>query len=245
MTAQDFIYDALRILGFMRAGQTNGPEVLADGLTTLNGMIDAQNIGRGNIFTERIDTWTLTIGKQTYTIGVDPAGILTPDLDAVRPVRLVRANVLLSSGENTVRRKINLLTRRQWSSKAVQNVSGMPIDLYNDMADPLSTYWFYMVPDQAYVIETYSWQQFAAAASLSALIVVPQGYYEYWVYSLAERLGPKVGKKLSAEAADVLRGARAAVQLLNLRSVPARTDSDLNDDHGGLYNWIAGESEPY
>jgi hypothetical protein len=245
MTAQNLIYSAFRVIGHTRAGQTNGPESLADGLVALNGLIDSATINRGFVFTERLDTWTLTIGKQTYTIGVDPAGMLTPDLVAARPVKLTRANLLLSSASNTVRRKINLLTDAEWRSKAVQNIPGMPIDLYNDGSDPLSTYWFYMTPDQAYVIETYSWQQLIGLATLASLIVVPPGYYEFYLYSLAARLASMFGKELPSATMALLSQARYDVMALNAISPRIRSDSDMGGHGSALYNWIAGEDEPY
>ena len=162
VSASDLITEALEELRAMTAGDALNATDAAKGLSCLNRQIDTYNIGKGNLFAERLDTYTLTIGKQKYTVGTDPAGVLVADLTGPRPVRLSRANLLLSSASNTVRRKINLFTDEQWWSKAAQNIAGLPLDLYNDRGNPLSTWWFYMVPDKAYVIETYSWQQGAA-----------------------------------------------------------------------------------
>lgn len=245
MLASDLITDALVELGgVIAAGDPLTTVDGAMGLRVLNRLIDSSNINRGNIFTERVDTWNTVIGQQQYTIGIDPAGLLTPNLNAVRPIRLTRANLLLTSGSNTVRRKIELLTDPQWRSKAVQNVSGMPIELYNDGANPLSTYWIYMVPDQVYAFETYSWQQFAQIAALTTVVQIPAGYQEYWTLGLAIRCASPFGKEPKATTLAMYAEARADVMRLNAMSPVMCCDSDLDRD-GGLYNWMSGQDEPY
>jgi hypothetical protein len=243
LTGTALVTEALEEIVAMAAGDTLNATDGAKGLAVLNRLIDTANIGRGNVFTERIDTWTLTIGKQKYTIGVDPAEVLTPDLTpADRPIRLTRANLLLSSGGNTVRRKIRLLTKAEWARKTVQNISGIPIELYNDAAYPLSTYWIYMVPDQAYVIETYSWQELQPIATLATVFSFPPGYYEYFMYGTAIRLAAPFGKVPSAATVAAWQDARANVMALNAKSPRMSCDSDFSND-GGLYNWLSGGIE--
>lgn len=315
IAANDLITEALEEIVAITAGDPLNATDAAKGLTGLNRLIDTGNIGRGNIYAERIDTWTLTIGKQTYTIGVDPAGVLVPDFAAARPVRLTRANLLLPSGGNTTRRKINVLTKDEWASKKSQNIAGLPVDLYNDGADPLSKYYIYQIPDQAYVIETYSWQQLAGCGpiigtgtvttvastntvtwvsglqftaaqagagivingvtyvvatytnattlvlttnpgdqatavayttgGIATLIIVPPGYWEYWMYSLAIRLAAPFGKVPSAATIAAWQQARENVFALNSKSPRMSCDGDLPSGGEGLYNWVAGEEEDW
>lgn len=244
MLASDLIIDALEEIRIVTAGDTLVTADGAKGLAVLNRFVDGSNIHRGNIFTERIDSLTLQVGQQTYTIGIDPAAVLTPTFALPRPVRLSRCNLLLPGGSTTVRRKINLLTKEQWSRKAVQNIAGLPIDLYNDMADPLSTYWIYQIPDQAYVIETYSWQQFAPIAALSTVLQFPQGYQEYWTMGLALRLAAAYGVTPSETTIKFFQEARENVMALNALTPTLRCDTDTSASDGeGWYNYLSGESE--
>ena len=243
LTGTALVTEALEELRAMTAGDALDPVDGAKGLACLNRMIDTSNTAHGNIATERIDTWTLTIGKQKYTIGVDPNGVLVPDLTpADRPIRLSRCNWLFSSGNNTVRRKIDLLTKIEWSKKTVLNVAGPPIQLYNDLAYPLSTFYVYMVPDQAYKIETYSWQEFQPLASLATLMAIPPGYYEFWLGKLIIRLAAAFGVTPSASTMAWIKEALDGVQLQNARSLRARTNSDVGGGDG-LYNWLSGGVE--
>src|ERR1700685_4090849 len=99
LTGTAIVTEALENLQAMAAGDPLNATDGAKGLAVLNRLIDSSTIAKGNVFTERIDTWTTVIGQQTYTIGVDPAGIQTATLTpADRPVRVTRANLLLFSG---------------------------------------------------------------------------------------------------------------------------------------------------
>lgn len=245
LTGTALVTEALEELRAATAGDTLDTTDGAKGLVALNRMIDTSNITRGNIMVERRDQWTLTIGKQTYTIGNDPAAIGTPaDLTpADRPIRLVRANLLLTSGSSTIRRIIRLLTKQQWQAKVLQSTPGMPLELYNDEGYPRSTYSFYQTPDLAYVVETYSWQQFQPLATLAGVISIPPGYYEFWLYSLVMRLAGPFGKTPSATTIQLWKDAKTAVELLNSRSLPAQTNGDFAGTGDGLYNWLSGEVE--
>jgi hypothetical protein len=311
MTAWDLIYRALREVGRIRPGVTPNPETLVDGLACFNGMVDAQNINRGNIFTERSDLYTLTIGQQAYTIGIDPTGQTTANFSVVRPIRLTRVNVLLpATGPNgPIYRKVKIRTAAQWGARQYRRVESIPFEIYPDYADPLSTWLFYPYPDQAYQIEVWSWQQAAqcgpvtgtgtvttsgtavtgvsgtaftsalvgggivinnvsyivatyvsgtsitltasagtqAAAvpyltgGMATLIVVPPGYYEFWMYSLAIRLGPPFGEEISATTMLMYQQARAEVQSLNAPSPRQRTDQvGARGSAGKMYNWLIG-----
>ncbi len=239
-TVQDLITEALAEIVAVPAGDTPPAEDLATGLAVLKRMVDASNVHRGNIATERIDVWPLIAATQTYTIGVDPAGVLTPTFAAVRPVRIERANIIIGSGTSAVRRPLNLLDDTQWAAKSYQTASGLPFDLYNDEAYPLSTYFLYPIPADTYHLETYTWQQFAQSA-LADKLAIPPGYLEFWLYGLAVRLAPIFGKAPSPTTVTLFAEAREAVAALNCPSPRIRSDRDLQTVRGReFYGWLDG-----
>lgn len=246
MTAQDLIYAALRVVGFTRAGQTNGPELLADGLMFLNGLIDASNAQRAQLFSERMDLLTLTPSQQSYTIGIDPTATYTADFNAPRPTRIDRANLLLSS---TVRRPIHPWDFRRWAEVRYQQVYAPPRGMYFDAGfgqgstPGFGTMYFYPIPDAAYQWEMYSWRQFAQIAALTTTLLIPPAYYEFWLYSLAMRLAPTVNREWSPANAELLRQARETVASLNCPSPELKMQSELQQTGGGLYNWLDGQEE--
>lgn len=240
LTVLDLITEALEEIGASAAGEPLTTDDQAKALAVLKRLVLSSNINRGNIATLRIDNWTLTNGKQKYTIGIDPAAApIVADFVAVRPIRIERANVLLSAGGTTVRRKLDLLEDYQWAAKAFQNINSIPLELYNDAAYPLSTYYFYPIPDQNYVIETYTWQEFAQAA-VTDVLAIPPGYYEYWMYSAAIRLCGPFGRTPGPTTVEMYNQVRGDVMALNTPSPRIRSDSGLESLWGGTYNWLTG-----
>lgn len=243
LTGTALVTEALEELRAMTAGDPLDTTDGAKGLACLNRLIDTSNITRSTILTERADVYTLTSGQQDYTIGSDPTGDTTPDFDAVRPIEVTRANLLLTSTDpGTVYRQIRILTRREWRSKAVRGVSGMPIELYSDKGNPLTKWSFYMIPDAAWEVEIWSLQQSSPLAALTDKIVIAPGYYEWWLYSLTMRLAGPFGIEPMDTTVALWKAAEEAVKSRNLESPPIAGNCDL-DDNGGLYNWMSGLEE--
>lgn len=314
----DIVTDAMQEIGALAAGETlltltgGMTNDAVKGLSGYNRLIDGTNIQRGNIFTERADLWTLIIGQQAYTIGIDPTGVLTATFAAVRPVRISRVNVLLASGGvGPVYRKVKIRTAAQWGARQFRNVQSIPYEIYPDYANPLSTWRFYPYPDQAYQIEVWSWQQFAQAGpiigtgtvttngtavtwssgtqftsaqagagiviggatylvqayidathlvlsstagvqstpigyitgGIATLIVVPPGYWDFYVYSLAVRLASAFGRTLTPETIQLYKDAKEAIMSLNIPSPRQALDRDHGGRDQGLYNWLDGQVE--
>lgn len=319
LSVNDLITDAMQELGALAAGEplltptgAMTPDA-AKGLATYNRMIDAVQISKGNIFTERADLYTLVIGQQAYTIGIDPTGVAMATFPVVRPIRLSRVNVLLASGgSGPIYRKVSIRSAAQWGARQYRRTQAIPYEMYPDYAYPLSTWQFFPYPDQAYQIEVWSWQQFAQAGpiigqgtvttagtgvtwvsgttftvaqagagiviagttylvsafvdathltlasgagaqtavgyvtgGIATLIVIPPGYYEYWMYSLTIRLAAAFGRTLKDQTIELYKEAREAVMSLNCVSPRQRTDFDTGSRNQGLYNWLDGQVEPY
>jgi hypothetical protein len=242
LTGTALVTEALEELRAMTAGDTLDATDGAKGLACLNRLIDTSNIGRGSILTERAEVRTLVIGQQSYTIGVDPDGG-SADFATTRPIRVTRANLLLTSGDDTVYRPIRILTREEWRRKGTRDIAGMPVEMYSDGGNPLTKWWFYMTPDQYYQVEIWSWRQSAPLDALTDKIIVPPGYYEWWLYSLAMRLAGPFGIEPMDTTVALWKRAEEAIKSLNLESPAMALDSDLDDCGAGLYNWSSGEVE--
>jgi hypothetical protein len=237
MTVANAIQSALRWATVITPGQTPSGSELQEGADTLRRMTDLWSTDKGNIFTTRIDLYTLIAGQQKQTIG------LTGDLVGPRPQRIERANILFQ-GTPTVRRPMHLLTDAQWANKRFQAVSTIPLELYNDGGNPLSTLYFYPIPDVAYQIELYTWQALSGWVDPGDSLIVPPGYEEMIISNLAVRLALQFGKPVSQELAMLASQAKASIQSLNTPRLRLRTDPALRGrGRGGLYNWMSGERE--
>jgi hypothetical protein len=242
-TGADLITDALCELSVYPAGDTVSAPDLATGLRYLNRLIDKSSAQRATIYASQYDLLTLTPAQQSYTIGVDPAGVATPNFATARPVRIERANLLITS---TVRRQIDPIEMPEWARIRYQNVSGPPRKVYNDrgFTTGFAKLFFYPIPDAAYQWEMYSWKQNATLAATSTAIDYPPGYAEWWLYHLALRLAAPFGKTPSEATIELARTAAETVAALNSPSprLAAMTDGMIGDaGASGLYNWLDGQ----
>lgn len=227
-----------------------GPTTLeqASMIRRLQRLIDSSNIQRPLIFSERIDLLTLVANQQKYTIGIDPTGADTAAFAVPRPTKIERANLLISS---TVRRPMAVWDFKQWARVRYQQVAGPPRGVYYDngygaVANSLSglgTLSFYMIPDQAYQWEMYSWQQNTNVAVIADLLNYPPGYADYWLYSMVIRCASMFGRTPTAAHVELLRQAMEAIGAANSPSPEIGSDPALVGRDQGLYSWLDGQVE--
>jgi hypothetical protein len=241
-TAGKLINAAAEELEVIDSGGTLTTNEQASAIDRLQRLIDSSNAMRPLIFSERLDALTLIPGQQSYSIGLDPAGGFTANFNVSRPVNIDRANLLLSS---TVRRPLALWDEKEWARIRYQSAKGPPQGVYFDRgfsATGFGTLFFYMIPDQAYQWEMYSWAQNPNIASTADLINYPPGYADFWLYSLVVRMASMFGRQPSATHIELLREAKEALASLNCPSPELATDPALTGG-GGTYNWLTGQSE--
>jgi len=132
-------YAALRLAGVTKvANITPSPDQIADCIQQANLMIDQAQVKRPMIYTMRLSTYTLGTSK-TYTLG--PSG----SLGSNRPVKIERANLILSTTGTPVHLQIFEGSYADFAALAVQDIPGaLPKFLYCDYAYPLAT--IYLVP---------------------------------------------------------------------------------------------------
>lgn len=224
----------------------------ASAIDRLQRLIDGAGVQRPLIFGERLDSLTLVPNQQSYTIGKDPTAINIANFDVPWPTKIRRANLLLST---TVRRPLRIFTPEQWAAVRYQQVTGPPQGLYFDRnfgtnggaLSGFGTMRFYMIPDQAYAWEMYSWQQQPSVALTTDLLNYPPGYADFWLYSAVVRLASMFGTEPTATQIQLLRDARDAITTENTPS-PELTGGDgalIGNRDAALYNWLDGTSEDY
>jgi hypothetical protein len=242
MTVFDLLRSSLRLIGAIQPGRAPTGAELVESMFVANSMLDAWSAEQLAVFTSRYDLLSLTANQQSYTIGIDPAGIVTAQYSIPRPVRITDANLLISS---TVRRPILPINQTKWAAIRYQTVYAPPRKVYLDgsYASGIANLLFYPIPDQAYQWEQYSWQALAAFAEPTDIVQFPPGYADAIRYNLAVRLAPEWGKTASPDLIELARKSKAVIGSLNSPSIELRTGGDgalLNGGTGGLYNWMDG-----
>lgn len=243
MKAQAIIKDAFRLIGVSRTGQTPSSDALADGLATLNAMLDAWSIERlmvPVIVRRQLD---LVASQQTYTIGTGG------DWDVARPARIERAALINNSNVSyPLEVPMEILSVERWAEIRLKAVtSTFPTRLYYDQAYPLGNVSVWPVPtDSSYDVALYCWEPLAQFADLNTTEYdLPPGYLLCLRYNLAAELMPMFviqNKSNGQQHGLVLEKAReqkAWVKMMNAPTVAMSMDSGLRSGGGG-FNWLTG-----
>lgn len=236
----DLAYAALRVANVIHRARRNPPiEIQNDCLEIFNRMVGTWSNVTLNIFEELISSITLTAGQQTNTIG--PGG----NFNQARPIRILHANLIISPGPPATRRPIKPLSPEEWAAKRVQAVNGPPLHVYDDYASPLSTLYWWPIPDQNYAAELFTPNQIPTATALSNLIQLPPGYEEAIVHNLALRIAAQFPEQaaVNADARRIARESLDAIQSRNTRS-PRQVNDAWRLGRGGRgradFNWLDG-----
>lgn len=237
----DLVYASLRVAGMIHRARRRPPiELQLEVFELFNRMVGTWSNITLMIFQELITPITLTAGQQTTTIG--PGGHFNFD----RPNRLRRANLIIFQGPPATRRPIKVLEPAEWAAKRVQQVNGPPLQVYDDYASPLSTLYWWPIPDQNYPAELFTPQRIQTATSLSNLIQLPDGYEEAIVHNLAIRIAAAFPDQasLSPDARAIARTSLNAIQSRNVQSPRQVNDaSRLGRGSRGAradFNWLDG-----
>jgi hypothetical protein len=241
------LYAALRIARVTgRAGRGPSLDQFLEAMAIFNRMVDGWSAVRVNIFQLLIAQYTLTANQQTYTIGPGGTGPYwlgsQSASGAVRPEKLVRANLFITSDPTPVRRPIGILEPLDWANKRVQQISGPPLQIYDDYASPISTLYTWPIADQSYPVEFYTWNPIPQATALGNMIQLSAGYQEGIVYNLAKRIP---GAQLSQQDLEIARRSLAVIQARNAQSPRLVNDAAGLSGRGrgnrADFNWATGE----
>lgn len=250
-TVLDILKSAALRLGARQLGEELTGNEAQEMLTAWSQLIESENTRRNTLFTERQDTYTLTPGQQAYTLGTDPNGTAPNNvgsLSAVRPNRVTAANLaLISSPEYDIPLEV-MEDAAAWSDISYKTLVALPRVLYRDSGYPFDTWYIYPVPDQAYKINVWSWQQLTEDLALTDYVSFPQGYERFWITKLAIECGPIFGIEPSPSLKETAWEAERNVRSANSRSPRMRQDPALMsrnkrsgpDSLSALRNYMTG-----
>lgn len=237
-TKLELIQDALSHAGIFAPGEAL-PAADADSCSrNFDAFVDRLNARKSAIFAQSILRYPLAPGIQTRTIG--PGG----NFNTTRPQQITAANLIFQPGSNEVRRPLDLWVEQQWSNLRYQNVNGPPLRMYQQTGFSVWTLYFYPIPDQAYDVELYVWQQLAIGTPLSSDISFPPGYQDMLTFNLAKRFCGLYDRPVSPFLEQ--QAIQSMMDAFGINSVSPLlgTDPEIRPRRGGYYNYLTGQVEP-
>lgn len=242
MTWAELLRDSLIEIGVQDPLDPTDPSVQALALLRLNGILGLWNARGETSYTATFPTYTTTSGLSPHTIG--PSGATWTATQ--RPVEILDANRVYSSGTGLVRTPINIRDEVWWfSQQAAPNIqTNIPTDLYYAPTWPNGSIYFWPVPSAAFVVELRVRLLLAtiATADLGTDVSLPFGYDAALRYTLAEDLVTPFTVPMPQDLKGKASLARAVIFGVNDGPVRIRTrQSGMpgGPSDGASFNWMS------
>jgi len=220
-------------------GQPVDASDMALGLTRGNAFLDASNGSPLMQYVRRLDSYVFGVTKQAYTIGRGAGA----DFNAERPTEILDAAIVMTTANPNVYIPLTVVNADEWANFYVLNYStSIPAIMWYELTYPNGTIHLLGTPSLAsYEIRLLTSQQLGQAASLATQFVFPPGYYDAFMYSLAERLCNPFGKngEIPARISKMARDARASLKSGNGESPRITLDGLGPIGIGPYYNWLS------
>ena len=191
-TGNQIIQRAGRLIGAIDPGETLTASEAADGLISLNGMLNSWANRGFTVYAQTRESLTLTPATGTYTIGTGGA------LNTARPLLII--NAFIRSGGYDY--PVEVIGQREYDAILDKDLSRRPEKLFYLPAYPLASVYLYPVPDAADALHLIS-RKAVDAITLTGDMDYPAGYDEAIAYNLAVRLAPEYGLPVPAAVAAI------------------------------------------
>lgn len=209
-TVRDLIEDSLKLNQELGAGQSATAEDAADLLKAMIRMLDTWSIQGGGIYTETIESFNLTGGDGTYTMGAGG------DFNTTRPVKLRAATYQLSS--DTYTQPLEVLSMEEYAYQVDKSTQGYCKRVYFDAGYPLTTLRFHPIPSSSGAVTLYSEKPLTNYTSINDSVILPPGYEDAIVYNLAVKTAPMFGKQAPATVVALAAEYKMAIEAKNMEN---------------------------
>lgn len=215
-TAQEMIKRAMRLFGGLGTGEDLDASEAADGLVTLNAMLDSWQLDSLLVYSLADLTFSLVAGTRTYTIG--PSGTV----NTLRPIRIESAWTQDATGNRYECRPINKVDIDRVTALYVR--AFYPSWYNYEPTFPLGTLSFYPTPSMTMTFAANVWSRLQSFANLTDTLSLPPGYEDAIVYNLAIHYAAEFGIDPPASVPQLAMSSKARVKAVNAPSPVMRND---------------------
>jgi hypothetical protein len=235
-TTNDIITRSMKALQALGGTETPSAAEANDALVAFNMMLDSWSTEDLCAYEVEENSFTLTPGTQSYTIGI--GGVI----NVGRPLDITQAYLRDTNNNNYLMR---IVERDRWNmigNRGSTITSQIPSTMFYDKQYPLGIINIWPTPLLAYTCFFSNTRNQVTSAALTTNIVMPPGYERAMVYNLAVEISsqfgipiPPVGpgqKNVAELAADSL----ANIKTQNMREVIANYDGAIVSRSYATYN---------
>jgi hypothetical protein len=231
--ARNIIRDALTEIGVLAQGEAPEAAWSQLALTRLQHQIDAWNADSLTLAVLRRQTFTLTSGANTVTIGQSGS----PTVSAPRPTWLQTVNYIVPGSSPEVEVTLAPYDRDSYASETIKELDNqLPTAYFYNATTLNGTLFFWPTVTQDVTIVLYYPQSATEPTSLMSDLIGPPGSQEAFMYQLAIRLCRPFGREIPSGLPEMAAEAYARVKRLNTQPGLLGVDAALVPSMGGAYN---------
>lgn len=221
-TAGTIIARSLRLIGVIDPEEGPTTTEYANGLISLNAMIDSWQNERLMCYAMRDESISVSSGNTTKTIG--PTG----DLVSTRPVQIEAAYVVISN----ISYPVTLLDEEQYAAIAQKTVPApWPDRIWYQPTMPNGTIYLYPQPSGSSTLHVITRTPLTAFVTTSDAVSLPPGWEEALATNLAIAEAPEYEVQASPTVMKMATDSKANIKRANSRPIRATTDVALMVGH--------------
>lgn len=187
MTLLELITMSLKDIGAYNIGDSLDTDESNDAVAILNNLQDEWNADGLIVNAVTREYFSLVIGQASYTWGT--AG--SPNFNSARPVRIIKS--FIRDGNNDY--PVDMISMDEYEDLPDKINQGRPDRVWQNPTYPLTTLYFYFVPDSTYQWWVDSEKDLIDFTSLGATISMPPEYMAAFRWNLARDLCPSYRKQ--------------------------------------------------
>lgn len=185
-TVNDAVTAALKDLGVLAEGEVPTAAQSSDGLDAFNRLVDQWAIERLMIYGIVQTQFSLTSGKQKYTIGIGG------DVSIPRPVYIEKVNFQDTALSPPLEYQPTKLTDEAWQKVPIKGLTAvLPSAWFYDFANPLGGLFWWPIPTSSTLQgEIYVATPVPQFTAITSTIALPPGWWRAIVKNLAIEMAP-------------------------------------------------------
>lgn len=226
-TASQIISSAMKKIGVLTKSSAPDADESADGLVALNGLLSSWSNESLFAYTRVRETFSLTAGTASYTIGTSQA------FNTTRPISIVEAHIT----NGTTDWSLALIPDEVYQAISDKDTQSIPTMLNFNNGYPSATIYLWPTPSSSSDTLTITSEKPLVTLALSDTISLPPGWERALTYNLAVEIAPEYGVQVDPL---IVKTAMESKGLIALAVSKTRPMTALNT-WGNSYNILTGD----